>query len=190
MLWISLALATEPASDWEIVKESQDCSFARGPQAELVASCVWPEVELERLDEVLSDFGAAEEVWASVTSSAVQGQPGPEGTKVFHVHAIPGLSDREVLLLWQRVEEEGALRFSWSRPEEQPKPAQGRVNVPRDEGYYLLRGATGGGVQLEAKFVYDPGGSVPDWVLRVTQVASSELMLEELRAAAKREEEE
>lgn len=187
MWWLSLALAEEPVVEaepaWEIVKESEDCSFARGPEAQLVASCTWPDVQAARLDELLSDFAGAQEIWASVESSAIQGEPGSEGTPVFHVHSIPGLSDREILLLWKRVEEDGALRFSWTRAPEQPKVAEGRVNVPRDEGYYLIR-SEGEGIALEALFIYEPGGSIPDWVVRATQVTSADVMLGELREAA------
>lgn len=184
MLWISLAMGAEPVeAAWEMVKETEACSFARGPSAELVASCLWPEVDPDRLDALLSDFAGAQDIWDSVASSTIAGEPGQQGTPVLHVHSIPGLSDREVLLLWSRVEEDGAVRYAWTRSPEQPRPREGRVNVPRDEGYYLVR-TEGSGTSLEARFVYEPGGSIPDWVLRATQAASAGAMLDELREAA------
>jgi hypothetical protein len=194
MWWISLALAEEPAEapaepTWEIVKETEACSFARGPSAELVASCLWPEVSPARLDALLSDFGGAQDIWQSVASSTITGEPTEAGTPVFHVHSIPGLSDREVLLLWSRVEEDGALRYAWTRPQDQPRVTEGRVNVVRDEGYYLVR-SEGEGTALEALFVYEPGGSIPDWILRATQAASADVMLQELRQAATTDKEE
>ena len=183
MWWVGLALA---ADGWEVLKETDHCSYARGPDeadgnSPLAVTCTWPHVAFDDLEKVLVDYAAHDDVWESVATATDAGETEDGRAKVHHVHALPGVADREIELTWTRTEEDGAVRHHWEKSAVQPEIHEDRVNPARDDGYYLVR-PEGDGVVLEALFVYDPGGAIPDWIVRATQVTSAALMIEELEA--------
>lgn len=185
MIWVGLALAGD---GWEVLKETDHCSFARGPAEDdgnlpLAVSCAWPHVDVETLEKVLVDYAAHDDVWESVATATDAGETDEGLPRVHHVHALPGVADREIELTWTRTEDDGAIKHAWEKSTVQPTIDPDRVIPDRDDGYYLVR-PEGEGVVIEALFVYDPGGSIPDWLVRATQVTSAVMMLEELESYA------
>lgn len=183
MIWVGLALA----GDWTVEKETEACSYARGPAQDdgnvpLAVTCTWPHVTADALEALLVDYAGHDAIWESVATAddvgELDGKP-----QVHHVHALPGVADREITLTWTRTEEDGAVRHTWEKSPVQQDIDPSRVNPARDDGYYLVR-PEGDGVVLEALFVYDPAGSIPPWLVKATQVTSAVLMIEELEAAA------
>ena len=186
MLWLVALAAAEES--WELVRVSGGCEYRRGPLQEdgnraLYTVCTWPEVPGERVEELVSAYDEHDETWASI-ATCEEVDRSDEQVRVRHVHDLPGVADREIELTWTwTTEEDGATRHDWVRSAEQPEIDPARVNPIRDEGYYRIRDADEGCV-VEALMLYDPGGSIPDWVVSATQVSSADLMMQELREKA------
>ncbi len=163
------------------------CSFARSsPQADgfpiLRAECLWPELAPEQLHRLLGGWGGHQAIWSMVQSSRIV-EEHEDGALVVHVHTAPMMVDREILLRMWSEEVDGGRVFRWTRAEPQPAPQEGRVGVERDDGVYtVLR--EGEGVRLISTLHYDPGGSIPDALVRWFQVLGMPRFLEELRVAA------
>ncbi len=180
VLWLALATAGE------LVKESEGCLFYREDARPdglipISVTCRWEDVSFDALQGVIGDYANHDQVWGAVASADWAGRNG-DWLKVHHVHRVPGLSDREVVLEWRRSEADGAVRYDWRRAEEQPEPADGRVVIAEDEGFYLLS-RSADAVLLEARFVYDPSGNIPPWLTIRTQIPTSVIMVRELHEA-------
>ncbi len=170
----------------ELVKESDGCLFYREEARAdglipITVTCRWDDVSYEALKGLLGDYANHDQVWKSVASADWAGRNG-DWLRVHHVHSIPGLADREVVLEWQSSTTEQGVTYRWRKAAEQPEPGKGRVLIAQDEGFYQLS-PKDGGVLLQAEFVYDPSGEIPPWVTVKTQVPTSVLMVKELHQA-------
>lgn len=186
-----LLLSAAFAQDgWEVSRTSGGCEYRRGPieadgNSPLWTRCTWPSVSAEAVEGLISAYGDHDSTWESI-AVCDEVERSEEQVRVHHVHAIPGLSDREIELTWTwATEDDGATRHEWVRSAVQPPVDSAHVNPTRDEGYYRVR-ALDEGVEVEALFYYDPAGNIPDWLVRATQVSSADLMMQELRQAARR----
>lgn len=181
MFWLAVATAGE------LVKEADGCLFYReDPRADglipVSVTCRWDDVSFDALHNVIRNYANHDQVWKSVEKADWAGRNG-EWLKVHHVHAIPGVAKREVVLEWRESPTERGTRHDWRRAAEQVDPGKGHVLIGEDEGFYQLE-PDGDGVLLEAEFVYDPSGSIPPWVTVKTQIPTSVMMMKELHEAA------
>jgi hypothetical protein len=80
----------------------------------------------------------------------------------------------------------GGQRYRWTIAPEQPPVTGGRVAVAADEGYWQVTAAPGGGALVVNQLFYDPGGSLPAFLVRATQVSSMVAFVGQLRAYAAR----
>jgi hypothetical protein len=181
MWWLAVASAGE------LVKEADNCLFYKEDARPdglipISVSCRWEDVSFDALQGLIKNYANHDEVWKSVKSASWAGRNG-EWMQVHHVHSIPGVAEREVVLEWQSSPTDNGVRHVWRRAADQPEPAEGRVLIAADEGFYQV-GRNGDAVSLEAEFVYDPSGNIPDWVTLKTQIPTSVIMVKELHDAA------
>ena len=180
------SLADEP-SVFEPLHEAGDCAFSRSaPQDDgfpiLRAECVWSELVPVQLDRALGDWGGHHLIWSMVHSSHIIEQRETDAL-VVHVHTAPVMVDREILLRMWVEDVPGGQAYRWSRADPQPPAHEGRMGVGRDDGSYTIL-AEDGGVRVIATLHYDPGGSIPDSLVRWFQVLGLPRFLDELRVAA------
>ncbi|HJN75890.1 MAG TPA: hypothetical protein QGF58_18310 [Myxococcota bacterium] len=186
-MWLVLPVVLGQDS-WEVVRESGGCVFRRGPtEAEnnspLHATCTWADIDAGAIEALISAYSDHDDTWASI-ATCEEVERTDEQVRVHHVHDLPGVDDREIELTWTwSSEDDGATRHDWVRSPVQPEVDPSRVNPDRDEGYYRILPAEDG-VVVEALFYYDPAGSIPEWIVRATQVGSADFMMQELYRAA------
>jgi hypothetical protein len=189
MWFLFLALSANAADPpvFEPLHSEGACDFSRSTTTRdgfpvLRAECRWPELDPARLDALLGDWAGHQHIWSMVTNSQVIEQR-ERDTLVRHVHQAPAMVDREILLRMWVEEIPGGHRYSWTRAEPQPPPGEGRVGVVLDDGMYTVL-ADGAGTHLVSTLCYDPGGYIPDALVRWFQVLGMPRFLEELREAA------
>lgn len=181
LLWLAVANAGE------LVREVDGCLFYReDARADglipISVTCRWDDVRFDALEPLIANYANHDQIWKSVETADWDGRNG-DWLRVHHVHTIPGLARREVVLEWKASTTERGTRHDWRRADEQREPEPGHVLIDADEGFYRLE-PSGDGVLLEAEFVYDPSGNIPPWVTVKTQIPTSVLMMNELREAA------
>lgn len=176
MVWLFLSLAVaEPPAGYAEVKRADDCVLYKGPAEvdgtePMVAECHWRDVEPERLIARLGDYGSYGTLIPGVVSSVVVRS---EETRslVHQVQATKGIATREVLI-WMVTEPlEGGARVAWSTaPDQALDLPEGHVRADRNDGAWEVTAHPGGGSAVVHRIAYDPGGSVPGWVVRWFQV--------------------
>jgi hypothetical protein len=189
-MWPLILALTCAAADpvvYEPLHEEGGCAYFRSTSTFdgfpiLRAECRWPQLPPARLEALLEDWGGHQLIWSMVASSHVIEQR-EHDTLVVHVHEAPAMVDREILLRMWVEDVPGGHSYHWTRAEPQPPPNEGRVNVVVDDGMYTIL-ADGDGTHLISTLRYDPGGSIPDTLVRWFQVLGMPRFLEELREAA------
>lgn len=182
-----LAQQVDPVRDagWTLARETADCRYLRGPRpvdgvSQVRAVCRWSDVSYDQASAALIDLDAHDLIWGTVQSADVLGDQ--DGwTQVAHVHAIPGMPEREALLEWHVTHDDAAAELEWRLASVQP--ATERVPVGQSTGRYEVR-PVDQGVVVVATYAYHPGGRVPDGPLQASQLASAQIMMAELRAYA------
>ncbi|MCB9762693.1 MAG: hypothetical protein H6739_23030 [Alphaproteobacteria bacterium] len=163
------ALATPKG--FEHLKDADGCAFFIGPKKAsgyevMRAECTWPDVTVEALDRHLSAHDTHDLIFETIAASDIIGQEG-EAVRVFQVHQAAGISDREATLLYTRqVAADGTITHAWQMTAQQPPPQDGRVTAVVDTGKWELRPAPSGGATVVHELLYEPGGSVPAFVVR------------------------
>lgn len=180
------AVLAEPMA-FRPLRETEDCVYSATAPDErgypvLKAECRWPDVTLGQVDAVLRPWDHHQEVWSMVARSELL-EEDAEGAAVRHLHTAPLMADREaVLWMWVESEEQG-FSYRWMLADEQPPVAEGNEPILRDDGRYtVLR--DGDGVHVVATLHYDPGGSIPPFLVRWFQQLGLPRFLEELKRAA------
>ncbi len=189
-MWIlfltSTVIATETPT-FEPIRNTEDCHYSvSAADADgypiLRAECRWPELSLEQIDAVLRPMAGHQDTWSAVASSTVLEQ-GDDGARVRQVHVAPLMDDRLLDLRMWVEPEPGGMSFRWTLADGQPEPPPGSLNVVRDDGCYtVLR--DGDGVHVVATLQYDPGGTIPAFLVSWFQQLALPRFLEELKAAA------
>jgi len=145
------------------------------------ADCVWP-VAPERVIEAVSDVGSHDDWLSSVTESTVRADG-----RVVQVHRASGIADRQITLdVTRETLPGGGFRTAWTRASQQVPLVKGRVDCARDDGSWEVHPATGGGARVVYSLRYDPGGSVPAWVVRAFQKGGIADLVEEMRKVVER----
>lgn len=174
LLLISLALA-----GWTETAQDGGCHFFSGsPQGAVTplrAECDWP-LPVEKLQAAVLDFGRHDDYFSSVEESTVL-SPG----LARQVHVASGISNRALMVKFWNESIPGGMRYSWTRADDQTgMDAYGVVPVRDDGKWEITTGATGAHVVYELN--YDPGGSVPSFIVRAFQGGGFRTLVLELKA--------
>jgi hypothetical protein len=181
---VLLASVAEGA-DRKLVLERGGCKVSVGEREpdgtdRVEADCTW-DVPAPRLVKVIKNVPDHDQYLAALTESTAL----PDG-RVKQVHRATGISDRQITLLFTTEDRpDGGVSVSWTRAPAQEPLGDGRVDCVRDDGSWLVLplGPTQSRVVYSLR--YDPGGRVPDWVVRAFQKGGVVDIVEQMRDAAK-----
>lgn len=185
-LLLALSVAAAPPGYSVSKKDVHGCELSLGPvQADGVrpmrAECRWPEVTPERFAAVVGDWAAHADIFESVTTSRVV-EPGARAV-VHQVHRNGGIADRELMVSMWNESVDGWDRYAWTLSDRAFTPADGNVKTLRNDGFWEARPLPGGGVEVRHALEYAPGGSVPNWIVRMFQTGGLEASCKDMRAA-------
>ena len=172
-LLLPVVFAAPPG--FEATKSTERCQLYLGPAlangvVPMRAECHWLTVDLNKLTDAFSRWDDHDVPFDSVLSSDVVRAEG-EVAWVHQVHAVKGVSDRECRLRMQRSPIAGGHRFEWTLDNGDLKPADGRVLVGYDDGFWEVTADPAGGVRAVHQLAYDPGGRVPGFLVRWFQTS-------------------
>lgn len=175
-MWILLAgLAIGAPPGFEQTKKTERCTLYLGAAlangvVPMRAECHFPEADPARLQAAFSRWEDHDLPFATVLSSDVLRTEGGVAW-VHQVHAVKGVSDREGVLRMEKTAIEGGTRFSWTLDNGDLKPADGRVLIGHDDGFWEITTHPDGGTRAVHQLAYDPGGSVPGFLVRWFQTS-------------------
>lgn len=168
---------------WTATGTADGCTFytgtPEGAVTPLRAECEWA-IPADTLHRLLADFGAHDDYFTTVATSDVKGQVSG-GLLVHQLHVASGISDREVNLLFKTEDIAGGKRYSWTKASDQ-SGLSGVVPGMDDGKWEVTATATGSRVVHELR--YDPGGSVPSFVVRWFQGSGFRQLVAELKKYA------
>ncbi len=193
MLWMLPALTSVYAAPPVGFKQTDDgngCTFYKGPKdadgnETLFADCYWPDVEAERIKGLLARWDHHDRYFSTVTTSDIVGKVGDK-VLVRQVHEASGISDRECMLVMWRTEADGAYRYQWTMAPDQSGREDVGVLPEADTGAWTVIPDSRGGVKVTYELLYDPGGSVPGFVVRWFQGSGFIDLVGEMREASTR----
>lgn len=182
------ALAGPPAGYTEL-KRDNDCVVYKGPPVEngvvpVFADCHWADVAPEKLHALLVDWEGHAKVHATVAESRIEKREG-ERALVYQRHQLSGISDREVRIWMQRTAIDGGFEYAWKNDGVVTELQKGNVATARHEGFWRVKADPAGGSRVEYGLTYDPGGSVPGFIIRWFQAGGTVATTVELRTAGK-----
>ncbi len=192
MLWMIPLLPVVhagPPAGFKQIDQENGCTFYKGPKdgdgnETLFADCYWQEVSVEKMDALLNRWDRHDTYFSTVAVSDIAGKVGDK-TLVRQVHEAAGISDREVMLLMWRSEAKGGQRYQWIPAPDQTGRQGAGVLPDNDTGGWTVIPDARGGVRVEYNLLYDPGGSVPGFVVRWFQGSGFIQIVGEMREAAK-----
>jgi hypothetical protein len=189
-MWMTLltaALAAKPAppAGYEEIKSDHDCVIYAGPKdaqgvAPVFAVCTWPDVDPGRIDTLLTDTGAHDTYFSAV--GACDCQPADGGSLCHQRNVASGIADREIDLFMARSASGETIRHTWTPAPTQTGAADGNVQAVKSEGAWTITPNPSGGSWVTYELYYNPGGSVPSWVIRWFQGSGIAELLGEMRA--------
>jgi hypothetical protein len=185
-LFLTTVFAAPPAG-YEELKQGNDCTVYRGAQdaagiAPVYAECVWPEIPPDKLHKVLIDWEGHADTHVTVATSKIEKTEG-ERSLVYQVHQLSGISDREVRIWMQRTAVPNGFEYSWKNIEPFEPLVKGNVATTKHEGYWRVTANPAGGSKVEYALTYNPGGSVPGFLIRWFQAGGTIDTTVELRTA-------
>lgn len=187
LLLVASALALPP--DYKQTKEASGCVLALGPadaqnDVPMYAECRWPDVTLERASELMGNWAGHDGLFSTVVTSDVRSTANGV-TMAEQTHRAKGIADRQIVLTMQAETVGDGQKFSWKQaPGEPLELAKGNVLCERSEGYWEFHPHADGGVTVVHSLFYDPGGSVPGFLVRWFQTSGLENTVTEFRSAA------
>lgn len=183
-----LLLVTSALAGWTKNAEENGCTFyigeLRGKYAPVRAECEWP-IPAEKLQQLVAKNGDHDLYFSSVAESTVVGPAPGGGDLVYQRHQASGISDREIMVVMKAEPIDGGMRYSWTRAADQSRVTGEHVPCLVDDGKWEVSpSATGSKVVYE--LYYDPGGSVPTFLVRWFQGSGTRTLVGELRKWAER----
>jgi hypothetical protein len=100
------------------------------------------------------------------------------------VHVATGMSDREATMLYRNDTLANGTRYNWTLAT--PQPPITRVPVAKNTGFWEVTTGANGGSHVVYELAYDPGGSVPGFLVRWFQGSGTKTLVGELRAWAEK----
>ena len=183
------AFAGAPAGYTEI-RAGNDCKIYKGPATAtgvvpVYADCTWPEIAPAKLHAKLSSWEGHAAIFTTVASSKIVKTEGSRSL-VRQVHELSGVSNREVEIWMEKVPSGTGFEYRWTSPGPLATVAQGNVPTAQQDGYWKVTDAEGGGSHVEYLLTYDPGGSVPGFLVRWFQGSGTEASTLDLRTAGQK----
>ncbi len=175
-LLVSAALAA-PAG-WNVTDATADsgtCELSLGPAETdgvipMRAECVWKDVTLDQFKTKMSAWDHHDDYFTTVVESTIK--TAGDKALVYQMHRSSGISDREVMItMWHEVVD-GFERYAWNTATAEPLTViKGNVRCARSEGYWQAKAEPTGGIRVVHLLSYDPGGSVPGFLVRWFQTS-------------------
>jgi len=168
------------AAERKVVGERAGCVITVGERDDrgtdlIVATCQWT-ADATRVQAVIRD--APSHVFLS---SVTESRALADG-RIVQIHKASGISDREVTLNFVETGVgEAGIRVSWTLSAKQEPVGDGRISAAVNEGYWEVHDLGGRQVKVVYSLRYDPGGRVPNWVVRAFQKGGVADILEEMR---------
>jgi hypothetical protein len=181
LLLTQLALA-----GWTETARENGCVFFLGDRvgsfAPVRAECDWP-IPAEKLQKLLAYNPGHADYFSSVATAKVLGPAPGGGELVLQTHTASGISDREAVLLMKAEPIPAGTRYSWSKYSDQSKVSGQNVPLITDTGKWEVT-STASGSHVVYELLYDPGGSVPGFLVRWFQGSGTRTLVGELRTWA------
>ncbi len=184
-----LAAAPSPPAGYSEIKRANDCVLYAGPKdgagySPVWALCTWPDVDPGHLDALLSDVEAHDTYFSAVGACDCEVV---DGQNICHQRNVAaGISDREIDLIMYRKVEGDTILHGWTPAPVQTGAADGNVQAVKSEGAWTITPNPAGGSWVTYSLYYNPGGSVPSWVIRWFQGSGIAELVGDMRAVATR----
>jgi len=91
-----------------------------------------------------------------------------------------------VVVEWTVAATRGGNRYAWARADNQSATSGQNIVVPVHNGHWEVRPGDGGGSELIYRSHYLPGGTVPEFLVRMFQSSGTEAVLRDFRAIAEK----
>lgn len=183
------ALAAPPG--FKVTKNTEHCELSLGEAlpngvVPMRAECHWPDLAPERLHTLFAAWADHDLYFSTVQSSELLRTDGRKAW-VQQVHASKGIAEREAILMMERTElDGGGARYAWTLDNAGLEVGKGRVEVGYDNGFWEIRAHPDGGTSAIHQLSYDPGGSVPGFLVRWFQTSGLQAVVEEIEAYARK----
>ena len=181
-MWIGLLVSVAAASGWTESAQSDGCTFYTGPRqgdyAPVRAVCQW-DIAPEKLQALVAR-SADHDLYFSSVATAEQVSSG----RYRQVHQASGISDREVIIDMGQDAIPGGVRYWWKKSADQSGLSGSNVEVVTNNGKWEIT-ASEGGSKVVYELMYNPGGSVPGFLVRWFQTSGTQQLVGELLAYAR-----
>jgi hypothetical protein len=179
---LALLLSLPALAGWTPNGAENGCTFFLGAEEAGVqpvrAECDWS-VAPERVQRVVADTGLHDEVFSTIERSDNAG-PAPGGGTLFQqVHVATGMSDRGATVHYTEETIPGGTRYAWRLAAAQ-RPTD-LVPCSLDTGKWEITSNGKGGTRVVYELRYDPGGSVPGFLVRWFQGPGTKTLVGELK---------
>ncbi|MFT5682965.1 MAG: hypothetical protein ACI8RZ_003889 [Myxococcota bacterium] len=176
--------------EFQLVRTTEDCRTYMGPQdadgvTPVRIECRWDGVDKTAIEAMFDQLGQYHVfVWA-LGDSRIE-RVDPERTLVWQRHEVPGTAPRETLV-WLTAADNGvgSRSYTWTTATEEHFTLSSAyaVRAPRNDGMWNII-PDEAGVDVVLELSYDPGGMVPDWLVKWCQTLGADRMMAEIRAIA------
>jgi len=181
-----VAAAIAAPADYKVTREGvSGCNLFLGPaEADGVvpmrAECHWADVTLAKFDGAFAKWEDHDVFFSSIAESDILGSAGGK-TQVRQVHTTKGISDRFIVIDGTRAANAGGgFKYAWTKSAHQSAQPADTVAALRSDGYWEVTPAADGGIDLVHQLSYDPGGSVPGFLVRWFQTGGLEAIVTDL----------
>lgn len=187
MITLTLMTALAAPSGYTETKTGNGCTLYKGAAGSdgvvpIYADCHWPEVAPAKLHGILDNWPGHATVFSTVETSKVVKTEG--GTQIVQqVHNLSGISNREVQFKATKKSVDKGFEYGWMTANDGLVIDKSSVLATRHEGYWRITDHPDGGTRAEHGLTYNPGGSVPGFMVRMFQTSGVLATTEELRAA-------
>jgi len=179
---VGLMLSVAWADGWTESTKSDGCTFYIGPRqgefSPVRAVCDW-DIPAATLQGVVSKLDAHDDYFSSVARA----EKLPDG-RYRQVHQASGISDREVILDMGATPIDGGMRYWWKKASDQSALTGSNVEAIVDTGKWEVSDNGRGGSAVVYELMYDPGGSVPGFLVRWFQTSGTQELVKQLYVAA------
>ena len=183
----TLMLVAAAQAGWTPNGTENGCTFYLGTSSGSVqpvrAECDWP-IPPQKLHGLVANQAIHDEIFSTVQESVITGSAPSGGTLVRQVHVATGMSDREATMLYRNDTLANGTRYNWTLAT--PQPPITRVPVAKNTGFWEVTAGANGGSHVVYELAYDPGGSVPGFLVRWFQGSGTKTLVGELRAWAEK----
>lgn len=146
------------------------------------AECDWPDVTVAQFEAAYGDWASHDEIYGNISSSVVLSSEGTTHS-VRQTFEAGGIKTREMIIVGSREDVPGGVKYSWHKQAGDQGITTNNVEVTRSTGYWLVTERAEGGVHAEYELSYDPGGSVPGFLVRWFQGSGLQGIIEDTRNA-------